>query len=82
MYTEVNVPYLCSGINDQEKNQSAQSREMIQMFEGGANVKHSWLLQRKPLHRDQRALEKPTGRYLQMLSRDEMRSLNSMPLTC
>lgn len=41
MYTEVNVPYLCSGINDQNKNQCAQSREMVQMFEGGANVKHS-----------------------------------------
>lgn len=41
MYTEVNVPYLCSGINDQNKNQSAQSKEIVQMFEGGANVKHS-----------------------------------------
>lgn len=52
------------------------------MFVGGADMRLALIAVKKSCARRSKSLgKKPTGRYLQMLSRDEMRSLNNLPLS-
>lgn len=53
------------------------------MLVGGADMRLALIAVKKSCARRSKSLRKknPTGRYLQMLSRDEMRSLNTLSLS-
>lgn len=53
-------------------SQKTRGSWIIQLFLGYVDSKRFLNAQKKPVYKDQRALENQTGRYLQMLSRDEI----------